>query len=188
MFLVGPPSIIKRRLALSYAEMTNTPVHTATLSHDTTESDLKQRREIDNYRNACFVDQPTVRAAVEGGILLLDGIEEAERNVLPMLNNLLENREMNLEDGRFLVSPDRYEKLIETTNNREGMENIVSVSDEFRVVAIGKPCPPYQGNALDPPLRSRFQARRVGEFFLLFYYIHFFSPEKIKTFRGANWM
>ena len=48
-----------------------------------------------------------MRAALEGRILVLDGIEKAERNVLPTLNNLLENREMTLEDGRFLMHPDR---------------------------------------------------------------------------------
>ena len=31
----------------------------------------------------------------------------------------------------------------------------------FRVVALGLPVPPYKGNPLDPPLRSRFQARHV---------------------------
>lgn len=65
-----------------------------------------------------YKDQAPVRAATEGRVLILDGnnhypihiigIEKCERNVLPILNNLLENREMNLEDGRFLVSPKRY--------------------------------------------------------------------------------
>jgi hypothetical protein len=31
-------------------------------------------------------------------VLILDGLEKAERNVLPTLNNLLENREMSLQD------------------------------------------------------------------------------------------
>ena len=43
---------------------------------------------------------------------MLDGVEKAERNVLPTLNNLLENREMALEDGRFLVAPDVYDDLV----------------------------------------------------------------------------
>ena len=43
--------------------------------------------------------------------------DEAERNVLPVLNNLLENREMQLEDGRFLVAPMRYDRL-----KREGTD------------------------------------------------------------------
>ena len=42
---------------------------------------------------------------------MLDGIEKAERNVLPVLNNLLENREMQLDDGRLIVAPQRYDSL-----------------------------------------------------------------------------
>ena len=44
--------------------------------------------------------------------MVLEGIEKAERNVLPVLNNLLENREMQLDDGRFLMHPNRYDKLL----------------------------------------------------------------------------
>ena len=44
-------------------------------------------------------------------MLVLDGIEKTERNVLPVLNNLLENREMQLDDGRLIVAPDRYDTL-----------------------------------------------------------------------------
>ena len=57
--------------------------------------------------------QSAVRAAVEGRVLVLQGIEKAERNVLPVLNNLLENREMHLEDGRFLIPATRYDKLLQ---------------------------------------------------------------------------
>ena len=53
-----------------------------------------------------------MRAALEGRVLILEGIEKAERNVLPVLNNLLENREMNLEDGRLLIPAERYDKLL----------------------------------------------------------------------------
>ena len=31
----------------------------------------------------------------------------------------------------------------------------------FRVIALGLPVPKYTGSPLDPPLRSRFQARDV---------------------------
>ena len=46
---------------------------------------------------------------------MLEGIEKAERNVLPVLNNLLENREMQLDDGRFLMHPGRYDKLLKVS-------------------------------------------------------------------------
>lgn len=38
---------------------------------------------------------------------------------------------------------------------------LVRVSENFRVVALGLPVPKYQGAPLDPPLRSRFQARDI---------------------------
>lgn len=38
---------------------------------------------------------------------------------------------------------------------------LARVSEDFRVIALGLPVPGYQGNPLDPPLRSRFQARDV---------------------------
>lgn len=38
---------------------------------------------------------------------------------------------------------------------------IVRASEDFRVIALGLPVPPYRGNPLDPPLRSRFQARTI---------------------------
>ncbi|KAK4829383.1 hypothetical protein QYF61_003723 [Mycteria americana] len=103
-----------------------------------------------------------VRAATEGRILVLEGLEKAERNVLPVLNNLLENREMQLEDGRFLMSAERYDKLLQDhTKSELDSWKIVRVSEDFRVIALGLPVPKYSGNPLDPPLRSRFQARDI---------------------------
>eukprot|EP01134_Creolimax_fragrantissima_P008370 CFRG8370T1 len=163
MFLVGPPGPEARRLGLWYAEITGREVEVVTLSKDTTESDLKQRREISDG-SVSYVDQAPVRAAVEGRLLVLDGIEKAERNVLPTLNNLLENREMALSDGRFLCNPDRYDKLLANGQTKEQLdaEKLIRVHQDFRVLAIGLPVPSFPGYPLDPPLRSRFQATEVA--------------------------
>lgn len=40
---------------------------------------------------------------------------------------------------------------------------LVRVSENFRVLALGLPVPRYRGAPLDPPLRSRFQARDVSD-------------------------
>ncbi|KAF9979600.1 von Willebrand factor A domain-containing protein 8 [Mortierella antarctica] len=164
MFLIGPPGHLRRSIALKFAELTNREVEYVPLSKDVTESDLKQRREIVGG-TAYYVDQACVRAATEGRILILDGIEKAERNVLPVLNNLLENREMALEDGRFLVNPKRFDVLVKEGGQSaiETMEKhkLVKVSDSFTVIALGLPVPQYVGHPLDPPLRSRFQSRDV---------------------------
>ncbi|XP_067265112.1 von Willebrand factor A domain-containing protein 8 isoform X1 [Chanodichthys erythropterus] len=161
VFLIGPPGPLRRSIAMQYLELTKREVEYVALSRDTTETDLKQRREI-RSGTAFYIDQCAVRAATEGRILVLEGLEKAERNVLPVLNNLLENREMQLEDGRFLMSAQRYDKLLEE-HTKEELDSwkIVRVSEDFRVIALGLPVPRYKGNPLDPPLRSRFQARDI---------------------------
>ncbi|XP_045461527.1 von Willebrand factor A domain-containing protein 8 [Harmonia axyridis] len=164
IFLLGPPGPVKRHLAMKYLDLTNKELEYISLSRDTTESDLKQRREIVNG-TATYFDQSAVRAATEGRVLVLDGIEKAERNVLPVLNNLLENREMHLEDGRSLIPAQRYDELLEKYGEQEMNKwKLVRVDENFRVIAIGLPVPRYRGNPLDPPLRSRFQARDVNMF------------------------
>ncbi|XP_042338423.1 von Willebrand factor A domain-containing protein 8-like, partial [Plectropomus leopardus] len=124
--------------------------------------------------------QCAVRAATQGRVLVLEGLEKAERNVLPVLNNLLENREMQLEDGRFLMSSERYDKLLqEHTKEELDSWKIVRVSEDFRVIALGLPVPKYKGNPLDPPLRSRFQARDI-------YYLPFKDQLELLYTVGPN--
>ncbi|XP_053311448.1 von Willebrand factor A domain-containing protein 8 [Spea bombifrons] len=179
IFLIGPPGPLRRSIAMQYLELTKREVEYIALSRDTTEADLKQRREI-RAGTAFYIDQCAVRAATEGRILVLEGLEKAERNVLPVLNNLLENREMQLEDGRFLMSAERYDKLLqEHSRNELDAWKIVRVSEDFRVIALGLPVPKYSGNPLDPPLRSRFQARDI-------YYLPFKDQLQILYSIGSN--
>ena len=71
-------------------------------------------------------------------------------------------REMHLEDGRLLIPSGRYDSLL-AEHGKEKMDQwrLVRVSPDFRVIALGLPVPKYVGSPLDPPLRSRFQARDV---------------------------
>ena len=114
---------MRRWLAFRFCELTNRECEYISLTADSSEGDLKSRREIrqnivENGLTVRWFDQAVVRAAIFGRVLVLEGLEKAERNVLPVLNNLLENREMQLEDGRFLVAPERYDKLLEKKGNR----------------------------------------------------------------------
>lgn len=159
-FLVGLPSSLRRGLAVFWCFRESRDFEYVALTPDTTESDLKQRREILPGGTSVFVNQAAVRAAIDGKILILEGLEHAERNVLPILNNLLENREMALEDGRFLMHPKQYDLL--RAQGNPGLHNMIRVHPRFRVIALGVPVPPFPGNPLDPPLRSRFQSRVVS--------------------------
>ncbi len=69
---------------------------------------------------------------------LSPGIEKAERNVLPVLNNLLENREMHLEDGRFLLAPERYDALLKKHTKAEiDAMKLLRVNEHFMIIALG---------------------------------------------------
>ncbi|KAJ3359065.1 hypothetical protein GGF32_009678 [Allomyces javanicus] len=165
IFLLGPPGPMKRQLALAYCHLTNRSVEYIALHRDVSgEADIKQRREVQRtpVERVAWVDGPAVRAATLGSVLILDGVQHAERNTLPVLNNLLENREMTLEDGRHLVHPARYDALLQQ-HSRDELErwNLVRTSENFRVIALGLPVPPFRGNPLDPPFRSRFMVRYV---------------------------
>jgi hypothetical protein len=96
-----------------------------------------------------------------------------------LLNNLLENREMcvscltrvrarrtdpewqcrNLEDGTHILHPHRHALL--PPDVAENDATFVPAHPRFRVIAIAAPVPPNTGHPLDPPFRSRFQARFV---------------------------
>jgi hypothetical protein len=150
--LLGTPNLAseRRHLLLLYAALLHREVEYVALSRDTSEADLKQRKEVFHH-GTLYVNQAPVRAAIHGRLLILDGIEKAERNVLPTLNNLLENRELPLDDGTMLISPDVYDR------HKMG----ISVHPDFRVAAIGS-LAEGESASLDPPLRSRFQARLVS--------------------------
>jgi MoxR-like ATPase len=128
------------------------------ITPDTTESDLKQRREIVN-KSLVFMNSSVVEAALKGHVLIIEGLELAERGVVTVLNNLLENREMHLEDGTFLTSAERYDALSESDIQKH---SLVRVHPQFRVIVVGVPTPRYPGAPLDPPLRSRFQYKWVA--------------------------
>ncbi|EER05968.1 hypothetical protein Pmar_PMAR028153 [Perkinsus marinus ATCC 50983] len=163
MFLIGDPGSIRRRLAYQFCRVEGLQPELLTITRDTVEADLRQRREIGKNGETIYVDSAVVRAAIMGRVLILDGIEKAERNVLPTINNLLENREMVLDDGRCLLSHIKYDKLTEDLGQAEvTARNLLRVSPRFIVVALGLPVPPCVGHTLDPPLRSRFQGRVIA--------------------------
>lgn len=64
----------------------------------------------------------------------------------------------NLDDGTHIVHPHRYALL---DHEEAGGSAFIPAHKNFRVIAIAAPVPPYPGYPLDPPFRSRFQARFV---------------------------
>ena len=56
MFLLGRPGPLRRSIAMQFLQLTQRELEYVSLSRDTTESDLKQRREIQNG-TAIYFDQ-----------------------------------------------------------------------------------------------------------------------------------
>ncbi|WFD02167.1 hypothetical protein MOBT1_000848 [Malassezia obtusa] len=158
VFLASPPGPYPRRLCETFAALVQVPVEYVALHRDIGEAELLQQRSLEAGGNLRYDDGPVVRAMKHGHILILEGIERAERGVMPVLNNILENREHNLPDGTQLVPAERYEKRADAS---EEHARFVPVHPDFRVFCLGVPVPPYTGHPLDPPFRSRFQARWV---------------------------
>ncbi|KAF7366325.1 von Willebrand factor A domain-containing protein 8 [Mycena sanguinolenta] len=175
IFLVSQPGPYARRLAMTFASIINSEYEYIALHRDVGETELKQvwsilisvvciptpRREgeIHSGGNLVYVDSPAVNAVKHGRILILEGIEKAERGIMPVLNNLLENREMNLDDGTHIIHPHRFAQLETSTDDSGNL--FLPAHKNFRVIAIAAPVPPFPGYPLDPPFRSRFQARFV---------------------------
>jgi hypothetical protein len=54
------------------------------LHRDVGETELKQGREIRVGGNLAYVDSAAVRAVKSGRLLILEGIEKAERGIMPV--------------------------------------------------------------------------------------------------------
>lgn len=68
--MIGPPGEARTSLALAYCELTNREIEFLNLTRDTTESDIKQRREI-HASNAFYSDCSAVNAALNGRVLVI---------------------------------------------------------------------------------------------------------------------
>lgn len=157
VLLIGENMGELRRLAMEWMRLSNREVEHVLLSQDTGHEDLRQRKEL-SQNSSIHVDQAAVRAATNGRVLLLEGMERTERNILPLLNNLLENRELNLDDGRILLPEHRL------GSNADAGPTVEAVHPDFRVIGllhVAKGTAENVVHKLDPPLRSRFQARLV---------------------------
>ncbi|CAO1629064.1 unnamed protein product [Sympodiomycopsis kandeliae] len=159
IFLLSSPGSYSRRLSLTFASFLQLPFEYISMHRDIGESELLQSRSLSAGGNLDYIDGPVVRAMKNGSVLIIEGVQRAERNVMPLLNNILENREANLPDGTQLVPLNRINTLKQDDTKAD--TKFIPVHPNFRVVALGLPIPPYKGLPLDPPFRSRFQSRWV---------------------------
>ena len=124
--LLGSHPAAMRGLVAQFANALERETECVSITRDTTESDLKQRRELSGG-SVLYINQPVVNAALHGRLLVIEGLEKAERNLLPVINNLLENREMALEDGSLLIHPDRFDSLLRQGMTHEELAEVLKI-------------------------------------------------------------
>lgn len=64
--------------------MANMEYEYIALHRDVGETELKQGRELRRGGNLVYVDSAAVRAVKHGRILIIEGIEKAERGIMPV--------------------------------------------------------------------------------------------------------
>ena len=103
--------------------------------------DLFQRRIINEKGDTLWELSPICQAALEGGLVILDGLEKIRPESLSVLQRLLQDREYDLYDGSRLLRWDRYDFILKK-KGKEWMEakKMKRVSESFRVIASC--CPP----------------------------------------------
>lgn len=74
------------RLTHIIRSLINAEYEHVSLHRDVGETELKQGREIRAGGNLVYVDSAAVRAVKLGRILILEGIEKAERGIMPVIS------------------------------------------------------------------------------------------------------
>ena len=64
--------------------ITNLEYEYIALHRDVGETELKQGRELRRGGNLVYVDSAAVRAVKHGRVLIIEGIEKAERGIMPV--------------------------------------------------------------------------------------------------------
>jgi MoxR-like ATPase len=158
MLLLGAPGAAKRRLVTEFCRVRGLlPPIVVSLQRDVAVSDLRDQVHLRDGE-LVVLPGPVLRAATEGRVLLLDALNKCDVNVLPVLHDLFESRQMPLAHGGFLLSPAAFDRL-----DAGAQRKFVRCSENFLVVATAVPVPPIAsaGMPIDPPLRSRMVARYV---------------------------
>ena len=160
VMLVGSVSSnsVKRRVVREFCQLRQLPSpEFVSLSRDMGVSDLRDSFDM-RGGSLVLTPGPVWRAAERGRILVLDGLNKADINVLPLMNDLLENRSMPLADGRLLIAAKAFDAVDVARRSR-----FARCSEHFAVVGLALPVPPLTnvGTTIDPPVRSRMLARYV---------------------------
>nr|XP_014349139.1 PREDICTED: von Willebrand factor A domain-containing protein 8 [Latimeria chalumnae] len=159
--LIGGKGCGKTVLTKEFAEMLGYDIEPIMLYQDMTARDLLQQRYTLPNGDTAWRPSPLVTAALEGKLVILDGIHRLNPGTLAVLQRLIYDRELTLYDGTRLLRADRYQTVKEQLHlSDEELQKrlIFPIHSSFRIIALTEP--PVVGSStnqwLGPELLSMF--------------------------------
>ena len=92
------------KLHLVAYRLVNSEYEHIALHRDVGETELKQGREIRTGGNLVYVDSAAVRAVKHGRVLIIEGVEKAERGIMPVSNSVFDSGQRIIPTDRIHLS------------------------------------------------------------------------------------
>ncbi|XP_043278620.1 von Willebrand factor A domain-containing protein 8 isoform X2 [Venturia canescens] len=140
--IIGPKGCGKSTVVKKLANLLEYEIEPIVLYQDMTSRDLIQQRTTLPTGDTVWKDSPLVVAAVSGKMAILDGIHRLHTSTLAIINRLVQDRELQLHDGKRIMRHDRYDEIkAEGNKSDEEMKNsgLLRMHPSFRLVAIAEP-------------------------------------------------
>jgi MoxR-like ATPase len=138
--VIGDKGSGKSAFSRHLAAVLDYPVTFVYLYKDMTARELLSRRSTDEEGNTVWLPGPLVRAAVEGSLCVLDGLDRVASSTVSALAQLLQDRDLTLFDGTRLLRLDRYQALLTELGEDElRLRKVLPIHPRFRVLALASP-------------------------------------------------
>ncbi|GMT32324.1 hypothetical protein PFISCL1PPCAC_23621 [Pristionchus fissidentatus] len=131
---------------------------TLVVYQDMNSRELLQSRRMNERGDTLWEDSPLVKAAREGGLCVLDGIDRVHPSALSALAPLVHHRRIDLPDGSRLVGSEEFRRLVEKTGltpEQLNERHISEILPSFRLVLVGDTVSSLKGTRwMNSPIAS----------------------------------
>ena len=183
--LIGSAGSGKSRLVEQFCKELKQKPTLVNCYRDMSARDLLLKRTTDDNGSTIWEMSPLLKGALNGEIVILDGIHRLESDTLAVLHSLVTHREIDLADGRRLLRHDRFDNIqavggnkfeansdgVGSSNNtvfdRSG-DDILRVHPSFRIIALGNPSSRDNGNGSEDWMSA--------EILTMFNFVHLSKP------------
>lgn len=139
--LIGPKGCGKSATLLRLANLLNYEVEPILLYQDMTSRDLVQQRNTLPSGDTVWQNSPLVEAALSGKLAVLDGIDRVHPSTLAVVHRLVQDRELQLYDGKRLLRHDRYDEIKQKhqlTDEDMSASGVLRVHPSFRIAGLAQ--------------------------------------------------